>query len=180
MIWSFVLAAVGIAGIYLAGKKSKWGWGLGLGAQILWLIFAIVTAQYGFILTAVAYGAVYGKNLWQWHREESKRGSDGLTDSERLAAARRHREKVAGLFSPSEAEALKKWQENKRKERSTLENCYDEPLGNDGLTDSERREYADRYAAGPGRGLDDKGRESLRRIRERRNDQPKRDQPARE
>ena len=171
MIWSFVLAAVGIAGIYLAGKKSKWGWGLGLGAQVLWLIFALVTAQYGFILTAVAYGAVYGKNLWQWHREESKRGSDGLTDSERLAAARSQREKVAGLLSPSEAEALKKWQDNRREERSTIENCYDESLGNDGLTDAERKEYADRYAAGPGRGLDDKGRESLRRMRERYNAQ---------
>lgn len=70
MIWSFVLAAVGIAGIYLAGRKSKWGWGLGLGAQVLWLIFALVTSQYGFILTAVAYGFVYGKNLYQWHKEE--------------------------------------------------------------------------------------------------------------
>lgn len=70
MIWSFVLAVVGIAGIYLAGKKSKWGWGLGLGAQVLWLIFALVTAQYGFILTALAYGAVYGKNLYQWHKDE--------------------------------------------------------------------------------------------------------------
>lgn len=142
MIWSFVLAAVGIAGIYLAGKKSKWGWGLGLAAQVMWLIFAVVTAQYGFILTAVAYGAVYGKNLWQWHREESKVGSDVLTNSERL-----------------------------RTEKSTLESCYDEPLGNDGLTAAERKEYADRYAEGPGRGLDDKGRESLRRLRERHNAQ---------
>lgn len=129
MIWSFVLAAVGIAGIYLAGKKSKWGWALGLAAQVLWLIFAVATAQYGFILTAVSYGAVYGKNLWQWHREEPKAGSDGLTSSERL-----------------------------RTEKSTLEICYDEPLGNDGLTVAERKEYADRYAEGPGRGLDDKGR----------------------
>lgn len=136
MIWSFVLAAVGIAGIYLAGKKSKWGWGLGLAAQILWLVFALTTAQYGFILTAVAYGAVYGKNLWQWHKEDR----------------------------PSTHYSA---------EKSTLESCYD-----DGLTDAERKEYADRYAAGPGRGLDDKGRESLRRLRERRNDQSKRDQPT--
>lgn len=137
MIWSFVLAAVGIAGIYLAGRKSKWGWGLGLAAQVLWLVFAVVTAQYGFILTAVAYGAVYGKNLWQWHKEDR----------------------------PSTHYSA---------EKSTLESCY----GNDGLTDAERKEYADRYAAGPGRGLDDKGRESLRRLRERRNDQSKRDQPT--
>lgn len=130
MIWSFVLAAVGIAGIYLAGRKSKWGWGLGLAAQVLWLVFALTTAQYGFILTAVAYGAVYAKNLWQWHREES-------TITTHHSA-----------------------------EKSTLESYYD-----DGLTDAERKEYADRYAAGPGRGLDDKGRESLRRLRERHNAQ---------
>lgn len=174
MIWSFVLAAVGIAGIYLAGKKSKWGWGLGLAAQVLWVVFALTTTQYGFILTAVAYGAVYGKNLWQWHREESKVGSDGLPNAERLEAARRHREGVAGPLTSSEREAVENWVEDKRKERSTLESCYDEPLGNDGLTASERKEYADRYAAGPGRGLDDKGRESLRRFRERHNEQSKR------
>ena len=83
MIWSFVLAAVGIAGIYLAGKKSKWGWGLGLGAQVLWLIFALATAQYGFILTAVAYGAVYGKNLYQWHREDSQKEEPTLAPDTR-------------------------------------------------------------------------------------------------
>lgn len=143
MIWSFVLAIVGIAGIYLAGKKSKWGWGLGLGAQVLWLIFALVTAQYGFILTALAYGAVYGKNLYQWHRED--KGLPPVTEGEDI---------------PMNCV-----------ERSTLENCYDEPLGNDGLTSAERKQYADRYAAGPGRGLDDKGRESLRRLRERHNEQ---------
>lgn len=44
-------------------------------------------------------------------------------------------------------------------------------VGNDGLTAAERKEYADRYAEGPGRGLDDKGRDSLRRLRERYNAQ---------
>lgn len=119
MIWSFVLAAVGIAGIYLAGRKSKWGWGLGLAAQVLWLVFALTTAQYGFILTAVAYGAVYGKNLWQWHKED-------LPSTHHSA------------------------------EKSTLESCYDERLGTYGLTAAERKEYADRYASGLGRGLDGK------------------------
>lgn len=83
MIWSFVLAAVGIAGIYLAGRKSKWGWGLGLFAQILWVVFALTTAQYGFILTAVAYGAVYGKNLYQWHREDSQKEEPPLVPEPR-------------------------------------------------------------------------------------------------
>lgn len=171
MIWSFVLAAVGIAGIYLAGRKSKWGWGLGLAAQVLWVVFAITTAQYGFILTAVAYGAVYGKNLWQWHREDSYKedpawvipnGGDGIRPSGTITV------------NGTEHDVADLWYRSK----STLENCYDAPPGNDGLTAAERKEYADRYAAGPGRGLDDKGRETLRRFRERRNDQSKRDQPT--
>lgn len=169
MIWSFVLAAVGIAGIYLAGRKSKWGWGLGLAAQVLWVVFALTTAQYGFILTAVAYGAVYGKNLWQWHKEDARKkgsawvipnGGDGIRPSGTITVNGAEHD-VADLWSRG---------------KSTLETCYDKPLGNDGLTDAERTEYADRYAAGPGRGLDDKGRESLRKIRERLNDQLKRDQ----
>ena len=73
LIWSIVLSVIGVLGIYLAGRKSKWGWGLGLAAQVLWVLFALTTAQYGFLLSAVAYGTVYGKNLWQWHREESSR-----------------------------------------------------------------------------------------------------------
>lgn len=69
LVWSFALAAVGILGIYLAGRKSVWGWAIGLGAQVLWIIFALVTAQYGFILTALAYGWVYGLNWWRWSRK---------------------------------------------------------------------------------------------------------------
>lgn len=124
MIWSFVLAAVGIAGIYLAGRKSKWGWGLGLAAQVLWVVFALTTAQYGFILTAVAYGAVYGKNLWQWHQE----------DSQRKEASRRHAEGVAGPLSDSEKVAVQDWLADKRLERSTLEECD--------LTEDDKKRYS--------------------------------------
>lgn len=69
MTWSIVLAAVGILGIYLAGKKNLWGWAVGLGAQSLWIVYAIVTGQYGFILSAVAYGIVYGRNWYLWKRD---------------------------------------------------------------------------------------------------------------
>lgn len=71
MLWSYVLGAIGILGIYLAGKRNLWGWAIGLGAQGLWLIYAIVTAQYGFIFTAVAYAAIYGRNWWLWSHPKS-------------------------------------------------------------------------------------------------------------
>lgn len=67
--WSIALAAVGILGIYLAGKKNLWGWAVGVGAQLLWIVYAIVTGQWGFILSALAYGWVYGLNWWRWARE---------------------------------------------------------------------------------------------------------------
>jgi hypothetical protein len=70
LIWSCVLAAVGILGLWLAGRKQKIGWAVGLSAQILWIIFACITKQWGFILSAIAYGWVYGRNWLRWHAEE--------------------------------------------------------------------------------------------------------------
>lgn len=68
--WSILLAAVGILGLLLAGSKRKVGWAVGVGAQVLWIVYALVTQQYGFILSAVAYAAVYGRNWLRWRREE--------------------------------------------------------------------------------------------------------------
>jgi hypothetical protein len=67
--WSLLLAAVGVFGLWLAGRKSWIGWAVGLGAQVLWLIFALVTDQYGFIVSALAYGWVYGTNLRRWLKD---------------------------------------------------------------------------------------------------------------
>jgi hypothetical protein len=70
MVWSLVLGAVGVFGLYLAGRKSWVGWAINAAAQLLWLAYAIVTEQYGFIITALAYGWVYLRNLRAWWLEE--------------------------------------------------------------------------------------------------------------
>lgn len=67
-LWSYSLAAIGILGIYLAGRKSWVGWAIGVGSQVLWFIYAIATSQHGFILSAVAYSAIYARNWWKWTR----------------------------------------------------------------------------------------------------------------
>ena len=69
LVWSFVLSAIGVLGIYLAGSKNIYGWVLGFSAQVLWIVFAVTTEQYGFILSALAYGWVYGRNYLKWKRE---------------------------------------------------------------------------------------------------------------
>ena len=67
--WSYLLTAVGIFGIYLAGRKNLYGWAVGLGAQILWIAYAVSTEQWGFIVSAFAYGSVYAKNWSRWAKE---------------------------------------------------------------------------------------------------------------
>lgn len=71
LAWSIALAAVGILGIWLAGRRNLWGWAIGVGAQLLWIVYAIATQQWGFIASALAYGWVYGLNWRRWSRERA-------------------------------------------------------------------------------------------------------------
>lgn len=72
LVWSIILASVGILGIYLAGSKNLWGWAVSFSAQAAWMVFAITTKQYGFILSALAYGWVYSRNYLKWRSDQRK------------------------------------------------------------------------------------------------------------
>lgn len=61
-----MLTAVGVTGLWAAGSKKAWGWAIGLGAQVLWIAYAVQTEQYGFIASALAYGTVYFRNFRKW------------------------------------------------------------------------------------------------------------------
>ncbi len=71
-LWSWALTAVGVLGIYLAGKKNKAGWAVGIGAQGLWLVYAITTRQWGFVVSVAVYGSVYCRNWLAWRRDEQE------------------------------------------------------------------------------------------------------------
>jgi hypothetical protein len=73
-VWSYVLSAIGITGILLAGSKYKIGWLIGFAVQPLWIVFAITHEQHGFIAAAVVYAIVYARNWLRWRREERPRG----------------------------------------------------------------------------------------------------------
>lgn len=75
--WSWLLTAVGVTGLWFAGRKSRWGWAIGLAAQVLWITYAVVSAQLGFVVSALAYGAVNARNLWLWSRERRASTVDG-------------------------------------------------------------------------------------------------------
>lgn len=69
-LWSCLLTAIGITGWFLVGRKNWRGWAISLGAQVLWITYAIVTAQWGFLASAVLYGSVAAKNLRSWYRAD--------------------------------------------------------------------------------------------------------------
>jgi hypothetical protein len=65
-LWSWVLAAIGVSGIYFVGKKTIWGWLVLLFNETIWIAYAISTEQYGCIVSDNAYGVVYIKSYLHW------------------------------------------------------------------------------------------------------------------
>jgi hypothetical protein len=68
--WSYLLAAVGVTGIFLVGRKTIWGWLILCVNECIWIVYALATKQYGFIIMAVAYAIVYVKSYIGWRRDE--------------------------------------------------------------------------------------------------------------
>lgn len=71
-MWSWVLAVIGVTGIYFVGRKTIWGWIVLCFNEVLWITYALITKQYGFIFSAIAYAAVYIKSFIHWKRDESE------------------------------------------------------------------------------------------------------------
>ena len=69
MYWSYILAVIGVTGIFFVGRKTIWGWHILLVNEALWITYAIITKQYGFILSAIAYAAVYIRSYIHWSKE---------------------------------------------------------------------------------------------------------------
>ncbi|MBF6138138.1 hypothetical protein IU501_34785 [Nocardia otitidiscaviarum] len=62
--WSFTLVSIGVAGLILVYRypRSLIGPAVGLAVQLLWIAYAIDTAQWSFLGSAFAYGLanIYG------------------------------------------------------------------------------------------------------------------------
>ena len=69
--WSWILAVIGVAGIYFVGRKTLWGWFVLLFNEVIWIAYAVITEQYGFIVSAIAYAAVYIKSYLHWKEDSN-------------------------------------------------------------------------------------------------------------
>jgi hypothetical protein len=71
-MWSWVLAVIGVTGIYFVGRKTIWGWLVLLTNECIWIVYAFATDQYGFIFAATAYSIVYIRSYLHWRSEDIK------------------------------------------------------------------------------------------------------------
>jgi uncharacterized membrane protein len=63
---------VGSIGLLTVGRKVWWGWMVLIINEWLWVIYAVNTKQYGFIVAAAIYGTVYTINIMRWRADEAK------------------------------------------------------------------------------------------------------------
>jgi hypothetical protein len=75
VMWSWILAVIGVTGIYFVGRKTIWGWLVLLLNECIWIMYALATKQYGFIFMATAYAAVYIKSYMLWHKENNEQSA---------------------------------------------------------------------------------------------------------
>jgi len=72
---SWVLAFSGVAAIYFVGRKQIWAWIWATCNEAMWIYYAIMTKQYGFIFAAIAYSVVYIKSYRHWRYLDSDKPS---------------------------------------------------------------------------------------------------------
>ncbi|WP_329094279.1 hypothetical protein [Streptosporangium sp. NBC_01469] len=65
-VWSWVAAAVSIAGLWVGGINPRAGWIYGIGSQGVWAAYGLVTDQPGMIALSAAFVILYSRNLWRW------------------------------------------------------------------------------------------------------------------
>jgi hypothetical protein len=64
----WLLSAITIWMTLLAGNLHRNAWLVGLGNQLLWLIWIVVTGAWGLIPLNIALWIVYGRNHLKWSR----------------------------------------------------------------------------------------------------------------
>ena len=67
-MWSYILSGLGIISLILTGRKLAIGWLVGLTNSVLWIIYALTTGNYGFIISSVVFIVVQIRNYRAWNK----------------------------------------------------------------------------------------------------------------
>jgi hypothetical protein len=61
-MWSWIISGIGISALLLTSRGVVWGWLVAIGNQALWITYAVVTRQWGFIPASLLYVLVFALN----------------------------------------------------------------------------------------------------------------------
>lgn len=68
----WLLSAITIWMTLAAGNKHRSAWLIGLGNQLLWLIWICVVGAWGLLPMNIALWIVYGRNHFKWNAQSSR------------------------------------------------------------------------------------------------------------
>lgn len=66
----WIMSIITLYSAFLAGSYKKHAWLVGLGNQLLWLVWILVTGTWGFLPMNLALWFVYGRNHWKWNQKD--------------------------------------------------------------------------------------------------------------
>lgn len=69
---SWVIAALSFISLYLLTRKSKWGQAIGAVKEATFLLYALATHQYGFVVSTTSFTVMFLRGFIIWHRQEKQ------------------------------------------------------------------------------------------------------------
>lgn len=63
LYWAWILTGLQVVALWAAGQKQWWAWLLGAGVQPMWIAYALLTGQVGFIPGCLVSAAVQVYNF---------------------------------------------------------------------------------------------------------------------
>lgn len=78
LVLQAVLSVIGIVSVWLTGDKKTVGWLVGILYNALWILYAVSTGQYLFIVVCLVYIWVYAVGYMKWNKDNrrTKEGED--------------------------------------------------------------------------------------------------------
>ncbi len=67
--FSWIVTVLGLLGFWLAGKKVWWSWYVNIVNQLAWVVFAVVTDYYAFLVGTAFYFVVFVRNAYLWTKD---------------------------------------------------------------------------------------------------------------
>jgi uncharacterized YccA/Bax inhibitor family protein len=74
LYWAWLLTGLQVVALWAAGRRQWWAWLLGAGVQPVWIIYAILTGQLGFVPGCLLSAAVQVHNFLRAGAVRAERG----------------------------------------------------------------------------------------------------------